>query len=1131
MTQSLSNVQNGVLTRRQRRGGQQRQGRQVGQPISEVNATELIAQNPHQNEVIPSLEVSSGPTLSTRANWANVTLDETNLHTRQFHNSVASNMPDLPENPSAVQVADWLDDTVKIFQAKLPEAGPHLLANMLTGKIPSKQWSLLVRKGLTIPQPDESFDKLSEHLFRNICGTGFLEKLRAAFNALEQGAKERPSEFIQRLTTLHQYLIHFGNGTIVQELDYNTLIEKSNSITRKALKKHLVQLQSQGELPSFDSCQEYLEMNEAVIEEKYKTLSETPQDSPCDINYTGQYGNRYRNNRRGAQPRRYTPRPFSSFRGHQQQRGHWQQRRNFQRRPQFQGRRSSYANYQRFRGHSYSKPRHFDRRMPHSTVAATVPSEIPEVSTFWSMQPSAAICSVPGNKGAVFRAQCGSQTIKVMLDTGCNTDLPLLSPAFVKQHNLQTTTVQEKRFTNVLGEPGPTVNRKCTINLQYSGVCDNKPITIRETIDAFVHPCAHVDLILNLRYAIEKGITLHSHAFSYLKNGQKIQIPFATQDHQVMAALVEAPILSYDELMDQDKLLKDIDSYTLVCITQSQVPHERHDNHACLTTVSSQIENPMDGINIGIADIRAKQLLSQNLDRIKKDRVLQLPPSRGDDDVELKLIKVAKPPKIGWRMLAPDEEAYLQQEVKKLLAQGLIKPSNSKFGSHVLFVRKKDGSLRMVVDYRAINNILDDSHHNALPAIPWLLSKIQSGKRKYFSTLDCLNGYYQFRLKPSSTAVTAFQVGFTRYEWLCLPFGLRMAPSYYNRVLCNWFAEVITPGEHGQEVFVYIDDILIATDSIERHLYVLEKVFDILREKQFFLNRKKCAFFQTQVSYLGFQLSGDGITVLPEKIEAVQKLLAPTTLKEVRSLLGLFSYYRKFIPKYAHISAPLQKMVNSQLFHWDAQASIAFQKLKDAVTSAPVLRIPDWTKPFEVMVDASDYACGAVLHQCHPSPTRSGQMVKHVVEYLSHVFTKEEAKLGIAAKETFAVVYALQKFRHYLLGSPQVTVFSDNAATCRLLAQGKTSKLPLGRRQLGYLQVFGEYRPNQLILKHIPGKLNYVSDALSRCRRLPDSAPTMVSASRTADLQEDHLLAVVPFEETSLIPQFKETIIQAYQED
>ena len=337
MTQSLSNVQNGVLTRRQRRGGQQRQGRQVGQPISEVNATELIAQNPHQNEVIPSLEVSSGPTLSTRANWANVTLDETNLHTRQFHNSVASNMPDLPENPSAVQVADWLDDTVKIFQAKLPEAGPHLLANLLTGKIPSKQWSLLVRKGLTIPQPDESFDKLSEHLFRNICGTGFLEKLRAAFNALEQGAKERPSEFIQRLTTLNKYLIHFGNGTIVQELDYNTLIEKSNSITRKALKKHLVQLQSQGELPSFDSCQEYLEMNEAVIEEKYKTLSETPQDSPCDINYTGQYGNRYRNNRRGAQPRRYTPRPFSSFRGHQQQRGHWQQRRNFQRRPQFQG--------------------------------------------------------------------------------------------------------------------------------------------------------------------------------------------------------------------------------------------------------------------------------------------------------------------------------------------------------------------------------------------------------------------------------------------------------------------------------------------------------------------------------------------------------------------------------------------------------------------------------------------------------------------------------------------------------------------------------------------------------------------------------------------------------------------------
>jgi hypothetical protein len=222
------------------------------------------------------------------------------------------------------------------------------------------------------------------------------------------------------------------------------------------------------------------------------------------------------------------------------------------------------------------------------------------------------------------------------------------------------------------------------------------------------------------------------------------------------------------------------------------------------------------------------------------------------------------------------------------------------------------------------------------------------------------------------------------------------------------------------------------------------------------------------------------MTVLPDKVQAVQKLLPPTSLKDVRSLLGLFSFYRKFIPKYAHISAPLQLMLKNQLFHWDTQAQTAFQTLKDAITSAPVLRIPDTKMPFELMVDASDYACGAVLHQNHPSPTKPNTVVKHVVEFLSHVFTKEEAKLSIAEKETLAVVYALQKFRHCLLGSPQVTVFSDNAATCRLLAQGKTSKLPLGRRQLGYLQVFSEYRPNQLLLKHIAGKLNYVSDALSR---------------------------------------------------
>jgi transposase InsO family protein len=695
---------------------------------------------------------------------------------------------------------------------------------------------------------------------------------------------------------------------------------------------------------------------------------------------------------------------------------------------------------------------------------------------------------------------------------------------------LETIKVDDKRFTNVLGEPGPVVNRKCAINFYYRGFCGNKPMIVRESLTAFVHPCAQVDMILNLRYAQEKGIRLHPQSFSYRKRGQNIKIPFIKNVQASMAALVEPHLLTYEEFMEEsDKLTKDLTSYALISLTTTELSVTS--DQSCILTTPTQTEDPMDGMQLGIQDPRARQLLIQFADYIRKDRKLQLPPSRGTDDVELVLKKGARPPKLPWRTLAPDEEAYLQQEIKKLMEQGLIEPSNSKFASHVLFVRKKDGSLRFVCDYRAINALLEDGSC-ALPSINWLLSKITSGQKKIFSTLDCLSGYWQLKLaNKASQELTAIQCGFQRFEWRCLPQGLRIAPGYYQKLLSDWFSEVTAPGDYGHEVFIYIDDILIATDTIDRHLYVLNKVFDILREKQFYLNRQKCAFFQTKVAYLGFQLSSEGMTVLPDKVTAVQKLLPPTSLKGVRSLLGLFGFYRKFIPKYAHISAPFQQMIRNQLFHWDAQAQTAFHTLKDAVTSAPVLRIPDTKMPFELMVDASDYACGAVLHQSHPSSTKPGARVKHVVEYLSHVFTKAEAKLSIAEKETLAVVYALQKFRQYLIASPQVTVFSDNAATCRLLHQGKTSKLPLGRRQLGYLQVFSEYRPNQLILRHIPGKLNYVADALSRCPREPENPTTLVSTPQSSDLQEEHLLAVFPLQEPLPIDLFRETIIKAYQED
>ena len=656
MTQSLSNMQNGVATRSQRRSGQ------VAQPPplpAEVNAREQLAAFPPSNEDFRSQEAVDGTTLPIAPPPEVSMLNLSDFSTRHFMHSVAAKLPILQDNPSALQVATWLDTTVKIFCSDLPEAGSNHFANMLLGKLPYDKWGFLVQEGLTTVHGAVSFDALKEILFRCISGPSFVHQLENAYNALEQGAAERPSEFLHRLTNLHQYLLQFGHGRLCNALEVNTLLQKSNETTRKFLNRHLIQMQDSQQVASFQSCKEFLAKNEAAIARKYDQQQDqdVTAPNPCDINYMGTQRDRFRRNRfkghidHGVYPHGSYQQPHKPYR----RRGHWQQRRDFQRRPSFRGRRPYYNNGPR-QHQRYQRPYSQQGRFRQQAMAVTdqpatanfsAPTEASPVSSFWSMQPSTAICSVPGNKGAIFLAHCGSHPMRIMLDTGCNTDLPLISPSFVKNFNLKTTPVENKRFTNVLGEPGPVVNQKCDLNVQYQGFSDNKPVTLRETLTAFVHPCAQVDMILNLRYAIEKGITLHHHAFSYQRKGQHIQIPFLKQNNTAMTAMVDSQILSYEEVVEQaDTFHEDLDSYGLICITQAD--SDVLPDQSCVVTNPAHKEDPMEGMIIGTTDPRARQILSQNADYIRKDRLLQLPPSRGADDIELALKKGARPPKLPW---------------------------------------------------------------------------------------------------------------------------------------------------------------------------------------------------------------------------------------------------------------------------------------------------------------------------------------------------------------------------------------------------------------------------------------------------------------------------------------------------
>ncbi|KAL0400119.1 UNVERIFIED_CONTAM: Retrovirus-related Pol polyprotein from transposon.6 [Sesamum radiatum] len=403
--------------------------------------------------------------------------------------------------------------------------------------------------------------------------------------------------------------------------------------------------------------------------------------------------------------------------------------------------------------------------------------------------------------------------------------------------------------------------------------------------------------------------------------------------------------------------------------------------------------------------------------------------------------------------MAPAELKELKSQLTELLKRGFIRPSFSPWGAPVLFVRKKDGTLRMCIDYRGLNSITIKNKY-PLPQIDELFDQLQ-GSRVY-SKLDLRQGYYQLKIREADIPKTAFNTRYGHYEFVVMPFGLTNAPAAFMDMMHRIFQPYLD-----QFVLVFIDDILVYSKSEEDHENHLRTVLQVLRENKLFAKFSKCEFWIREVTFLGHVISSDGLAVDPSKVEAIVEWKRPENVTEVRSFLGLAGYYRRFVQNFSRIATPLTKLTQKDNpFVWDGACEMSFQELKKCLTTAPILALPNGTINLVVYTDASKEGLGCVLMQ-----------YGKVIAYASRQLKQHEKNYPTHDLELAAIIFALAKWRHYLYGAT-FTIYTDHKSLKYLFSQKD-----LNMRQRRWMEFLDDY---DCTIQYHPGKANVVADALSR---------------------------------------------------
>jgi hypothetical protein len=503
------------------------------------------------------------------------------------------------------------------------------------------------------------------------------------------------------------------------------------------------------------------------------------------------------------------------------------------------------------------------------------------------------------------------------------------------------------------------------------------------------------------------------------------------------------------------------------------------------------------------------------LDVFDKKEADKLPPHRPFDH-HIPLVEGANPSFGPIYPLSPLEQLELKKYLEENLKKGFIRPSESSVASPILFVKKKDGSLRLCVDYRRLNSMTVKNRY-PLPLINDLLDQLR--RATIYTKMDLRGAYNLLRIKEGEEWKTAFRTRYGLFEYAVMPFGLTNAPASFQHLMNHVFRDMLDVS-----VIVYLDDILVFSKNEADHELHVREVFKRLREYGLYAKADKCEFDTRQVEFLGFVVSPEGISMDKAKVQAVQEWPRPQNIKDVQSFLGFANFYRRFIKGFGTVARPLHSLTRKgSTWDWNGECEASFEELKRLVTTGPVLR--HWNPSDETVVetDASDFAIGAVLSQRDKDGLRP-------VAFISRKMTEPELNYPVHDKEFLAIAYALQEWRHYLEGvRVKFEVLSDH----RSLEYFLTTKL-LNRRQARWGVMLADY---DFSITYRPGAQGGKPDALSRRSDHSNQAtvgtsvdPALNSHNVRPLLSRTQLLATV-LDNTGTATTFDEDIEKACVQD
>lgn len=422
---------------------------------------------------------------------------------------------------------------------------------------------------------------------------------------------------------------------------------------------------------------------------------------------------------------------------------------------------------------------------------------------------------------------------------------------------------------------------------------------------------------------------------------------------------------------------------------------------------------------IPICSVLGRQVLPdderQRLDALTKKYFDEMGDKLGRTTlVEHKIIVDVPPIKSRYYPVSPAIQERINKELEYMLQNDIVEPSESSWSSPVLLVPKPNNTWRFCVDYRNLNKVTKKDAY-PLPYVSAILDKLRNAQ--YLSSLDIKSAYWQVPVAKESREYTAFTIpNRGLFQFKVLPFGLSNSPATWQRLI-----DKVIGSDLEKYCLVYLDDIIVVTDNFDLHLRVLEEVFKRLLAAGLTVSKDKCQFCRESLKYLGYVVDRQGLHVDPDKVSAILNLPTPRNVKQVRQVIGTISWYRKFVPNFSNIIAPLCFLLRkNQPFIWTPECEKAFSKIKQCLVSAPILSCPDFERPFYVQTDASGHGIGAVLSQQHDDG-------EHVICYISRSLSRTEKNYSVTELECLSVLWAVEKLKCYLEGY-KFFVISDHAS-------------------------------------------------------------------------------------------------------